>query len=260
MSSCSGTAETFCLHSDGFIYGLASGGSSCASKLTSNVHVFNSSNEEVTLTENKKIDSTDVVNYIMYVCSTTGCAQSIGYIKIDELYTLTTSAPTGTWDSIYTNYFTKANGSFTAVAEVQGEVTVPDWTTNTYYEKKENAFYSVSKSGATSSDSDVTCASGKSGLFDKTNGLCVGMKSDGSTAVNLAFSGSDELLLTVAASGSVFTVSSGSGILLKASANVIYHNNAPSGIYLYFFFFLYPLYSICNNNFINVFIKILFYI
>jgi len=258
---------TNCISGD-FIYRITDE-NTCHSKLTSGVHVFvpvkfkisgevKIKNIEIDPTSDNTINHEEVLSGSIYICSTLGCTETTGYIKIKAVYILTTEEPTD-WENEYKNkYYTAGVGK---KQFIQNDTFDSDnWTKGFIYRKEEEVFYSVNKDGSISKidkDTNELCHKNSIGKLDSNGSVCLGMNPSGSS-VSLAFaSGNDlEYILTNPSSDSIFSISTGNdGIILKQTPNVIYHDISQSGKLNFIIIIFFKL--IILKNFLKDFLLII---
>lgn len=173
---------------------------------------------------------------MLYACdSTNGCSQTVGYAKI-KTYTVISSKPSDWSDNTtpsYKNSYLKdtTNGiTYTSQSDVEN---APDFANNKFFTLNESAFYKITTSGGTDADS-TNCNANNIGKFSTDNGVCLGATIYGPIIASGTF---ENFLLT--GSGDIFPqISTGKGIILTQAANLIYHNNAPNGIFFFFIILL----------------------
>lgn len=225
---------------DGLIYGFASG--SCVEKVNSGINSFLVDTKKKVNLATDTIASANAANLIIYNCAVTGCVQTVGFAKfktyVEDATVINQESDPTNWANIYETYFTDATGT-TPATETYSK-------TKTYY-KVDDAYFSIKSSGGeiieTVSDDSCT-ASTDVGTFSTTDGdVCLG-KDSNNTILKASFQSSttDFLLNEVPDGDSPFTVS-GDGILIKETQNLIYYDNSPGIIIIFFLKDLLLLYN-----------------
>lgn len=251
-----------------FSYKMSSGNrhelGSCFSKLNQDIYIFNANNELIDLTEEGVNGENFVENYVMYVCSILTCSKTSGYIKIDNFYKKLNEIPSDWENNCRSYYLYTSNDKFEELQTTHSTVCSEElWKNNPYYELKYDIFYFINHTNDQNLpvNANAICGVGQEGnlFYYKDNseednseednsekyksGLCLGVKSEDKTPVEIEFDylDSPEYYLTKSTGNTGFSINLRQSFILKRTANIIYHYNLRNdGKYIfYYYYFLY---------------------
>ncbi|ORX96391.1 hypothetical protein LY90DRAFT_678909, partial [Neocallimastix californiae] len=235
-----------------FSYKMSSGNrhelGSCFSKLNQDIYIFNANNELIDLTEEGVNGENFVENYVMYVCSILTCSKTSGYIKIDNFYKKLNEIPSDWENNCRSYYLYTSNDKFEELQTTHSTVCSEElWKNNPYYELKYDIFYFINHTNDQNLpvNANAICGVGQEGnlFYYKDNseednseednsekyksGLCLGVKSEDKTPVEIEFDylDSPEYYLTKSTGNTGFSINLRQSFILKRTANIIYHYN-----------------------------------
>ena len=209
--------------------------SKCYEILDPGAYIFDTDGNKVEF--DKKTNSDLLAKYYsMYVCSDSQCVQTIGYIKIDELFTYIDKTDSNyneivkdceekIPDNIYKYWY--------KYGKIFQQAVTKDLCSQALYRKIGPKYYFISSTNtenlAINNNDNGNCGVGQEGiLFSKNEGsLCLGVGNTGKNPVEIEFNNGNntEYYLTKSTSGSGFSVKSGKAIILKGTENIIYQDN-----------------------------------